>query len=50
MLKCDSGQPSSELTQAGAGLETVEETIPVSNGSREIESAVYFRKKNKWIY
>ena len=36
LLKCDSGKPRSEPTQAGAGLETVGETIPVFNSSKEI--------------
>ena len=36
LLKGDSGQPRSGLTQAGAGIETVGETIPVFNSSKEI--------------
>ena len=36
LSKFDSGQPSNNFTQAGAGFKAVSETIPVSNGSREI--------------
>ena len=35
-LKCDS-----EFTQAGAGLEAVRETVPVSDSSRENEFMWY---------
>ena len=31
----DSGQPSSKFTEAGAGLDTVGEGVPISDGSRE---------------
>ena len=36
LLKCGSGQPINEFTQAGSGLETIRETVSVPNGSREI--------------
>ena len=36
LLKGDCGQPSSKFIQAGAGLEAVRETVPVSDVSWEI--------------